>query len=53
MKHLSIGTNQSILIIKTFKFQCRACQKYFNQRIPGVKLNHAFSALKCSAKKPH
>lgn len=37
LKHLSIGTNQSILIIKTFKFQCRQCRKYFNQRIPGVK----------------
>ncbi|MEK2645411.1 ISL3 family transposase [Bdellovibrio sp. BCCA] len=37
LKHLSIGTNQSILIIKTFKFQCRACKRYFNQRIPGVK----------------
>lgn len=37
LKHLSIGTNQSILVIKTHKFQCRQCLKYFNQRIPGVK----------------
>lgn len=37
LKHLSIGTNQSILVIKTHKFQCKQCLKYFNQRIPGVK----------------
>jgi len=37
LKHLSIGTNQTILIIKTHKFQCRQCLKYFNQRIPGVR----------------
>lgn len=37
IKHLSVGTERSFLIIKTHKFKCRECLKYFNQRLPGVR----------------
>lgn len=37
IKHSSIGIEQSVLTIKTHKFQCRTCLKYFNQRLPGVR----------------
>ena len=37
IKHLSVGTTRSILLIKAHKFKCRGCFKYFNQRLPGVK----------------
>lgn len=36
LKHHSIGAAKSVLIIETYKFHCRDCGKYFNQRIPGV-----------------
>ena len=36
IKHESIGLRQSILQIKAHKFYCAVCQKYFNQRFPGV-----------------
>ena len=36
LKHHSIGINKSILIIKTFKFQCYECRRYFNQRFQGI-----------------
>src|SRR5690606_21157016 len=35
-KHHSIGCAKSILLIQTYKFYCRCCRKYFNQRLPGV-----------------
>jgi transposase len=35
-KHHSIGINKSVLIIKTFKFLCRDCGRYFNQRFNGI-----------------
>lgn len=35
-KHHSIGLAKSILLIRTYKFYCRDCNKYFNQRIPGI-----------------
>lgn len=35
-KHHSIGINKSVLIMKTHKFQCYDCQRYFNQRFPGI-----------------
>jgi len=31
-----IGINKSVLLLKTHKFQCRGCKKYFNQRPPGI-----------------
>lgn len=36
LKHHSIGIQKSVLLIKTHKFYCRRCKKYFNQRLPGV-----------------
>ncbi|KHD87849.1 MAG: hypothetical protein OM95_12665 [Bdellovibrio sp. ArHS] len=36
LKHHSIGSAKSLLIIQTHKFHCRDCGKYFNQRMPGV-----------------
>lgn len=36
IKHHSIGINKTVLIMKTFKFQCYGCKKYFNQRLPGI-----------------
>jgi len=35
-KHHSIGINKTFLILKTYKFQCYGCKKYFNQRFPGI-----------------
>lgn len=35
-KHHSIGLAKSILLIRTYKFYCRDCGKYFNQRMPGI-----------------
>lgn len=35
-KHHSIGINKSVLIMKTFKFLCRDCGRYFNQRFNGI-----------------
>ncbi len=35
-KHHSIGINKSVLILKTFKFQCYECQRYFNQKFQGI-----------------
>jgi transposase len=36
LKHHSIGLAKSVLLIRTYKFQCRTCGKYFNQRMPGI-----------------
>lgn len=35
-KHHSIGINKSVLIMRTFKFQCYDCKRYFNQRFQGI-----------------
>jgi len=35
-KHHSIGINKSVLIMKTYKFQCYGCKKFFNQRFQGI-----------------
>ncbi len=35
-KHHSVGINKSVLIMKTFKFLCRNCGRYFNQRFNGI-----------------
>ena len=37
LKHHCIGIQKSVLLVKTHKFYCRDCGKYFNQRIPGVQ----------------
>lgn len=36
LKHHSIGVAKSVLLIRTHKFHCRDCNKYFNQRMPGI-----------------
>jgi transposase len=36
LRHHSIGLAKSVLLIRTHKFYCRDCGKYFNQRLPGV-----------------
>lgn len=35
-KHISIGERLSVLIIKSHKYKCLDCKKYFNQRFPGI-----------------
>lgn len=35
-KHHAIGLNKSVLVLKTFKFQCYDCKRYFNQRFQGI-----------------
>jgi len=37
VRHESIGLRQSYLYLKAHKFYCRTCQRYFNQRFPGIK----------------
>ena len=37
-KHHSIGINKSILLMRTYKFQCYGCKRYFNQRFQGINL---------------
>jgi len=37
LKHHSIGISKSVLLVQTYKFFCRDCGKYFNQRLPGVQ----------------
>jgi len=36
IRHVSIGTRASFLNIKSHKFKCLSCSKYFNQIFPGV-----------------
>jgi len=36
IKHESIGNRKSILLLKTHKFKCNNCNRYFNQRFPGI-----------------
>lgn len=36
LKHHAIGINKSVLVLKTFKFQCYDCKRYFNQRFQGI-----------------
>lgn len=37
LKHTSIGLQRSVLVLRSHKFQCRSCGRYFNQRFPGIK----------------
>lgn len=36
VRHESIGLRRSVLRFKAHKFYCKACQRYFNQRFPGI-----------------
>lgn len=36
IKHESIGSRKSILLLKAHKFKCLNCSRYFNQRLPGI-----------------
>lgn len=38
VRHESYGLRQIWLHIKAHKFYCRQCQRYFNQRFPGIQL---------------
>ncbi|HAT1922493.1 TPA: hypothetical protein JAZ42_04415 [Legionella pneumophila] len=47
IRHESIGLRYSYLIIKSHKFQCYGCKRYFNQRFPGVgKYQRATESLR-------
>jgi transposase len=37
LKHHCIGIHKSVLVVRTHKFYCRNCRRYFNQRLPGVQ----------------
>lgn len=36
VKHTSFGQSLTMLLIRSHKFMCRDCGKYFNQRFPGI-----------------
>lgn len=36
IRHESIGFRKTFLNLKTHKYLCKTCGKYFNQRIPGI-----------------
>lgn len=36
VKHETLGYRCTLLVIEIFKFKCKNCLKYFNQRIPGI-----------------
>ena len=35
-RHHCLGVNLSYLSIKTYKYRCQTCGKYFQQRLPGI-----------------
>ena len=37
IKHHSIGNRTSVILIKSHKFKCKKCLRYFNQRFPGIR----------------
>ncbi len=37
IRHESVGLKQTTLRVKTHKYQCKDCKRYFNQRLPGVR----------------
>lgn len=39
IKHHSIGLSNSCIWVKTHKYKCRNCFKYFNSRLPGILPN--------------
>jgi transposase len=36
IRHESIGSRKTILLLEAHKFRCRDCGRYFNQRFPGI-----------------
>lgn len=36
VRHESIGLRRSFLLIKAYKYLCKLCHRYFNQRFPGI-----------------
>ena len=47
VRHESVGLKRSYLLIKAYKFYCSYCNKYFNQRFPGIgKYQRATENLK-------
>ncbi|MBI4566436.1 MAG: ISL3 family transposase [Planctomycetes bacterium] len=36
LRHASMGLRPCMLILKTHKYRCEGCQRYFNQRFPGI-----------------
>lgn len=36
LKHISIGVRRTFLIVKSHKYKCLDCGKYFNLKLPGV-----------------
>lgn len=36
LKHISIGERRSLLVVRSHKYRCMGCGKYFNLRLPGV-----------------
>lgn len=36
MRHETVGLRQTVLRFKAHKFYCYHCQRYFNQRFPGI-----------------
>ena len=37
LRHESYGLRTSRLEVRTHKYHCQSCKRYFNQRLPGVK----------------
>jgi transposase len=36
VRHATLGLRPCLLILKTHKYYCRGCRRYFNQRFPGI-----------------
>lgn len=36
IRHFCLGLRNTYIKIKTHKFHCRSCRKYFNSRLPGI-----------------
>src|SRR3989339_776279 len=36
IRHESLGNRKTLLIIKSHKYRCNNCGRYFNQRFPGI-----------------
>ena len=54
VRHEMIGFRLSLLRIKTYKFYCRDCGRYFNQRLPGIlKHQRATERLKEQLSQQH
>ncbi|HIG0328239.1 TPA: transposase, partial [Legionella pneumophila] len=47
IRHESIGMRRSYLCIKVYKYYCPSCNRYFNQRLPGIgKYQRASESLR-------